>query len=98
MQPAVYQHWLETILAPTGGLQQSVSKAWLVKNTWADPFLKAAEAGSTTVAPEGLEQYTAQVKQIVTKHVEQVLVANKNPKDELAAAQSDVEELIKRSK
>ena len=98
MQPTVYQHWLETILTPTGGLKQGVSKSWFEKNPWAEPFLKAAEAGSTTVAPEGLELYTAQIKQIVTKHIEQVLVANKSPKDELAAAQADVEALIKRGK
>jgi multiple sugar transport system substrate-binding protein len=98
MQSAVYQKWLESINTPTGGLKQSVSQAWLSKNPWVEPFLKAAEAGSTSVAPEGLEQYTAQFKQIVTKHLEQVLVANRPAKDELAAAQTEVEDLIKRSK
>lgn len=98
MQPTVYQKWLESINTPTGGLKQSVSPAWLSKNPWVEPFLKAADAGSTSVAPEGLEQFTAQFKQIVTKHIEQVLVANKPAKEELAAAQTEVEDLIKRSK
>lgn len=97
MQPEVYQKWMETILAPTGGLKQSVSDAWLTENTWAEPFVQAAQTGALGVSPEGLEAQTNEISKIVLSEIEAVLVSNKDPQEALDAAQKAVEELIQRS-
>ena len=84
----------QSISCPTGAYKQSVSDEWIAANPTSLAFIEGANY-ATTVVPEGLGVYMGEFRDIVLRHMEQVLLNDADPQAELDAAQAEVLEIIK---
>ena len=93
MAPENYIPWMESISCPTGAYKQSVSDEWIAENPTSLAFIEGANY-ATTVVPEGLGVYMGEFRDIVLRHMEQVLLNDADPQAELDVAQQEMLALL----
>ncbi len=92
-QPEWQKKFFELTLSPPG-MADVVPDGLFTKHPWLATFVESAKYAEAS-APNGLYQYAPQIAMAVAEHAANVFVGGKSADAEMAAAQKDLQDILK---